>query len=121
APHPAPAPLHPPSLPDALPISLASAPLRAEDAHKSATLHRRPRLEISDEGRDQRQLSEGASLGRRPGGPPGHAELAPRSGRRFQIGRAHVAAEVARDEAGDEPRDVRRPQTLLGLAMATRK
>src|SRR2546426_5767221 len=24
-------------------------------------------------------------------------------------------------EAGDEPRDVRRPQTLLGLAMATRK
>ena len=81
--------------------ALASAPLRAEDAHESATLRGRPCLEVSDEGRDQRQLSEGASLGRRPGGPPGHAELAPRSGRRFPHGDAAVAAEVARDEAGE--------------------
>src|SRR3989441_309135 len=99
----------------------AARPRRGEDATSAATLRRRPRLEISDEGRAQRQLSEGASLGRRPGGPPGHAERAPRSGRRFPHGDAAVTAEVARDEAGDEPRDVRRPQTLLGLAMATRK
>src|SRR2546421_8589224 len=39
------------------------------------------------------------TLFRSPGGPPGHAELAPRSGRRFPHGDAAVAAEVARDEA----------------------
>src|SRR3989475_2189265 len=69
--------------------TLASAPLRAEDAHKSATLHRRPRLEISDEGRDQRQLSEGASLGRRPGGPPGHAERGARDRKSTRLNSSH--------------------------------
>src|SRR5437773_11160713 len=98
--------------------ALASAPLRAEDAHKSATLPRRPRLEISVEGPDQRQLSEAASLGRRPSGPPGHAEPPPRSGRRFPPGDAAVPPDAARDEAGREPRDVRRPHTLPCLAMS---
>src|SRR5205809_4333957 len=101
--------------------ALAAASLRAEDAHEPATLRGRPPLEIRDERRDQRQPSEGATLGCRPGGPPGDAERAPRAGRRFFHGDTAVAAEVARDQAGDESRDICRTETLLGLGVAPRE
>src|SRR5207249_7734954 len=65
--------------------ALAAASLRAEDAHEPATLRGRPPLEIRDERRDQRQPSEGATLGCRPGGPPGDAERAPRAGRQPSV------------------------------------
>src|SRR2546422_2929551 len=101
--------------------ALAPAPLRAKDTHEPATLRGGPRLEIRDERGDQRQLGEGAPLGRRPGGPPGDAERPPRSGRRFPYGGAAVAAELACDDASDERRNVRRAETLLGRGMATRE
>src|SRR5204862_4255768 len=96
---------------------LAPAPLRAEDADELAALRGAPRLEAHDEGRDERQPSERASLGRRPRGRARDAERRLDPGRRLPHGGQPVAAELARDEARDEPGDVRCAEACLGLPM----